>query len=54
MAPENNSINELNGSENRIFDVYPSGKSEFTLYEDDGKTVEYKEKKIQERRSLQR
>ncbi|MEH7012689.1 discoidin domain-containing protein [Neobacillus niacini] len=45
MAPENNSINELNGSENRIFDVYPSGKSEFTLYEDDGKTVEYKEKK---------
>ncbi|SCA96807.1 Uncharacterized protein BWINRA5_00124 [Bacillus mycoides] len=45
MAPENNSINELNGSENRIFDVYPSGESEFTLYEDDGKTVEYKEKK---------
>ncbi|MFJ7724698.1 discoidin domain-containing protein [Neobacillus sp. NPDC097160] len=45
MAPENNSINELNGSENRIFDVYPSGKSEFTLYEDDGKTVEYKEGK---------
>jgi alpha-glucosidase (family GH31 glycosyl hydrolase) len=45
MAPENNSINELDGSENRIFDVYPSGKSEFTLYEDDGKTVEYKEGK---------
>lgn len=42
MAPENNSINELDGSENRIFDVYPSGKSEFTMYEDDGKTVEYK------------
>ncbi|MFJ7933988.1 FIMAH domain-containing protein [Sporosarcina sp. NPDC096371] len=45
MAPENNSINELDGSENRIFDVYPSGKSEFTMYEDDGKTVEYKEDK---------
>ncbi|MED4207353.1 discoidin domain-containing protein [Neobacillus mesonae] len=45
MAPENNSINELDGSENRIFDVYPSGKSEFTLYEDDGKTVDYKDGK---------
>jgi alpha-glucosidase (family GH31 glycosyl hydrolase) len=42
MAPANNSINELDGSENRIFDIYPSGKSEFTLYEDDGKTVDYK------------
>ncbi|WP_394139483.1 TIM-barrel domain-containing protein [Cytobacillus oceanisediminis] len=42
MAPENNSINQLDGSENRIFDVYPAGKSEFTLYEDDGKTTEYK------------
>lgn len=45
MAPENNSINELDGSENRIFDVYPSGKSEFTMYEDDGKTIEYKDNK---------
>lgn len=45
MAPENNSINELDGSENRIFDIYPSGNSKFTLYEDDGKTVEYKDKK---------
>lgn len=45
MAPENNSINELDGSENRIFDIYPSGKSEFTMYEDDGKTIEYKDGK---------
>ncbi|MEI3607252.1 glycoside hydrolase family 31 protein [Pseudogracilibacillus sp. SE30717A] len=42
MAPENNSILELDGSENRIFDVYPLGKSEFTMYEDDGETIEYK------------
>lgn len=42
MAPENNAINELDGSENRIFDIYPAGKSEFTLYEDDGKTTDYK------------
>ena len=45
MAPENNSINELDGSENRIFDVYPSGKSEFSMYEDDGKTIDYKDDK---------
>ena len=45
MAPENNSINELDGSENRIFDVYPSGSTEFTMYEDDGKTIDYKEGK---------
>lgn len=45
MAPENNSINQLDGSENRIFDVYPSGKSDFTLYEDDGKSVAYKDGK---------
>ncbi|NKF05661.1 discoidin domain-containing protein [Clostridium gasigenes] len=45
MAPENNSIKELDGSENRIFDVYPSGSTEFTMYEDDGKTTDYKEDK---------
>lgn len=45
MAPENNSPGELDGSENRIFDVYPSGESAFTLYEDDGETVDYKEDK---------
>ena len=45
MAPENNSINELDGSENRIFDVYPSGSTEFTMYEDDGKTNQYKDGK---------
>ncbi|CQR47153.1 O-GlcNAcase NagJ precursor [Paraliobacillus sp. PM-2] len=45
MAPENNSINGLDGSENRIFDIYPSGESTFTLYEDDGKTIDYKEGK---------
>ncbi|WP_440896570.1 discoidin domain-containing protein [Amphibacillus sp. Q70] len=45
MAPENNSINHLDGSENRIFDIYPSGHSEFTLYEDDGKTLDYQDDK---------
>ncbi|SDP85845.1 discoidin domain-containing protein, partial [Clostridium gasigenes] len=45
MAPENNAIKELDGSENRIFDVYPSGSTEFTMYEDDGKTTDYKEDK---------
>lgn len=45
MAPENNSIKELDGSENRILDVYPSGKSEFTMYEDDGTTIDYKNNK---------
>jgi len=45
MAPENNSSNELDGTENRIFDIYPSGKSEFTMYEDDGKSVAYKDSK---------
>lgn len=45
MAPENNSPDELDGSENRIFDVYPSGESEFTMYEDDGETLDYKDDK---------
>ena len=45
MAPENNSPDELDGTENRIFDVYPSGESEFIMYEDDGKTVDYKDNK---------
>ncbi|WP_375089293.1 discoidin domain-containing protein [Peribacillus sp. RS7] len=45
MSPENNSINQLDGSDNRIFDVYPSGKSKFILYEDDGETNEYKKDK---------
>ncbi|MCJ0932450.1 discoidin domain-containing protein [Virgibacillus halodenitrificans] len=45
MAPENNSPQELDGSENRIFDIYPSGKSEFTMYDDDGQSVNYKDNK---------
>ncbi len=45
MAPENNSPDELDGTENRIFDVYPSGESAFTMYEDDGKSVDYKDNK---------
>src|SRR5699024_12629094 len=28
-----------------IFDVYPSGESEFTMYEDDGETLDYKDDK---------
>ncbi|WP_066191768.1 discoidin domain-containing protein [Gracilibacillus timonensis] len=42
MTPDNNSTNQLDGSENRIFDIYPSGTSSFTLYEDDGKSLDYK------------
>src|SRR5699024_9472698 len=45
MAPENNSSHELDGTENRIFDIYPSGESEFTMYEDDGESVDYKDNK---------
>ncbi|MBY7142864.1 discoidin domain-containing protein [Virgibacillus sp. NKC19-3] len=45
MAPENNSPDELDGTENRIFDIYPEGESEFTMYEDDGESVDYKDNK---------
>lgn len=45
MAPENNSNDELEGNENRIFDIYPSGESDFTMYEDDGRSIDYKDDK---------
>lgn len=44
-TPENNSQLEVTGDENRIFEVYPSGDSEFEMYDDDGESKEYKEGK---------
>lgn len=44
-TPENNSQLELTGEEDRIFEVYPSGNTEFEMYDDDGETQEYKEGK---------
>lgn len=42
MTPENNNPQEIAKDATRIFDVYPSGKTDFTLYEDDGTSTEYK------------
>lgn len=42
---ENNSQLKLNGDEDRIFEVYPAGNTEFTMYDDDGMSKEYKEGK---------
>ena len=44
-TPENNSQLEVTGDEDRIFEVYPSGNTEFEMYDDDGETKEYKEGK---------
>lgn len=44
MCPANNSVLELDGTEDRIFDIYPDGESSFTLYDDDGFSKEFKEK----------
>ncbi|MCI9629393.1 TIM-barrel domain-containing protein [Thomasclavelia cocleata] len=44
-TPENNSQLEVTGDEDRIFEVYPSGNTEFEMYDDDGETQEYKEGK---------
>ena len=41
-TPENNSQLEVTGDEDRIFEVYPSGNTDFTMYDDDGETQEYK------------
>lgn len=40
---ENNSQLFLTGDEDRIFEVYPAGKTEFNLYDDDGMSQDYKE-----------
>lgn len=40
---ENNSQLYLKGDEDRIFEVYPAGNTEFNLYDDDGMTQKYKE-----------
>ncbi len=42
MTVKNNSVMELDGSEDRIFDVYPCGETSFKVYDDDGKTEDYK------------
>ena len=44
-TPENNSQFEVTGDEDRIFEVYPSGNTDFTMYDDDGESQEYKEGK---------
>ena len=44
-TPENNSQLEVTGDEDRIFEVYPSGNTEFEMYDDDRETQEYKEGK---------
>lgn len=40
---ENNSQLSLTGDEDRIFEVYPAGTTQFTLYDDDGMSQKYKE-----------
>lgn len=42
---ENNSQLFVKGNEDRIFEVYPAGHTEFNLYDDDGMSQEYKEGK---------
>lgn len=39
----NEKVKHLDGAEARIFEVYPYGDTEFTLYEDDGETLAYLE-----------
>lgn len=41
MVNPNNSVSEIN-HHLRIFELYPYGESTFTLYNDDGKTMDYK------------
>ncbi len=40
MVNPNNNPNEIDKS-HRIFEIYPSSKSSFTLYDDDGESVDY-------------
>lgn len=42
MTVENNSPYELTGKEDRIYEVYPSGDTEFVQYDDQGDTEDYK------------
>lgn len=42
MTPENNTPQQIAKDATRIFDVYPSGETDFTMYEDDGVSTEYK------------
>lgn len=41
MVNANNNVSEINKGE-RIYEIYPFGKSEFTEYDDDGETEAYK------------
>lgn len=41
MANSNNNVAEINKG-NRVYEIYPSGKSSFTEYDDDGTTDAYK------------
>lgn len=41
LCNPNNNVNEIDKTQ-RIYEVYPYGKSEFTEYDDDGLTEEYK------------
>ncbi|MFQ8705140.1 MAG: discoidin domain-containing protein [Thomasclavelia sp.] len=42
MTVENNSPYELTGDEDRIYEIYPSGNTEFVQYDDQGDTEAYK------------
>lgn len=41
MAEENNSPAGVKGASPRIFEVWPSGETDFTLFEDDGYSTDY-------------
>ena len=41
MTNPNNNVSEIDRG-NRIYEIYPSGKSSFTEYDDDGRTEQYK------------
>lgn len=44
MVNPNNNVSQIN-KHLRIFELYPHGRSSFTVYNDDGKTVDYKQGK---------
>ena len=41
MAEENNPPAGVKGASPRIFEVWPSGETDFTLFEDDGYSTDY-------------
>lgn len=42
MNVENNTIEQLAADSDRVFEVFPDGSTTFTMYDDDGKSQEYK------------